>query len=51
MSSLKVTLSSKFRERLIVINRSQGGYYDVSQQDGQVNPDASAYPEVVLKRN
>lgn len=48
---LKVILCSKFSEHLVVIDRRQGGHYNVSQQDGQVYPDAPAYPEVVLKRN
>lgn len=49
--SLKVSLCSKFSEHLIVIDRRQGGHHSVSQQDGQVYPDAPVYPEVVLKRN
>lgn len=49
--SLKVILCSKFSQHLIVINRRQGGHHNVSQQDGQVNPDAPAHPDVVLKRN
>ena len=47
--SLKVTLCSKFSEHVIMINRRQGRHSDISQQDGQENPEAPAYPEVVLK--
>lgn len=43
--SLKVILPSKFSEHLIVTDRRRGGHYDASQHDGQVNPNAPAYPE------